>query len=81
MAVGNACVASTADGQGEVLTHEKDALLFAPGDIDAMARHVLRLLDDQGLMKRLRQQALTRIQDFDMKRCLDKIERKYEEIV
>lgn len=81
MAVGNACVASTADGQGEVLTHEKDALLFAPGDVEAMARHVLRLLDDQGLMKRLRQFALTRIQDFDMKRCLDKIERKYEEIV
>ncbi|MEI6564707.1 MAG: glycosyltransferase family 4 protein [bacterium] len=81
MAVGNACVASTADGQGEILTHEKDALLFAPGDIEAMARHTLRLLDDPGLLKRLRQNALTRIQDFDMKRCLEKMERKYEEVV
>ena len=81
MAVGNACVASTADGQGEILTHEKDALLFAPGDVEAMARLTLRLLDDPGLMKRLRHQALIRIQDFDMRRCLDKIERKYEEVV
>jgi len=81
MAVGNACVASTADGQGEILTHEKDALLFAPGDVEAMARLTLRLLDDPGLMKRLRHQALIRIQDFDMHRCLDKIERKYEEVV
>jgi hypothetical protein len=32
-------------------------------------------------MKHLRQHALTRIQDFDMKRCLDKMERKYEEVV
>jgi glycosyltransferase involved in cell wall biosynthesis len=81
MAVGNACVASTADGQGEILTHEKDALLFAPGDVDAMARLTLRLLDDPGLMRHLRQQALIRIQDYDMKRCLDKMERKYEEVV
>ena len=81
MAVGNACVASTADGQGEILVHEKDALLFAPGDVEAMARNSLRLLDDPGLMKHLRQQALIRIQDFDMKRCLDKMERKYEEVV
>jgi len=81
MAVGNACVASTADGQGEILTHEKEALLFAPGDVEAMARLTLRLLDDPGLMKRLRHQALIRIQDFDMHCCLDKIERKYEEVV
>ncbi len=81
MAVGNVCVASTADGQGEILTHEKDALLFSPGDVGEMARHVLRLLDDVGLAKQLRQRALSRIQDFDMKRCLDKMERKYEEVV
>jgi glycosyltransferase involved in cell wall biosynthesis len=37
LAVGNAILASTADGQGEILTHEKDALLFAPGDLAALA--------------------------------------------
>ena len=80
MAVGNACVASTADGQGEILRDGEDALLFAPGDVDAMARLVLKVLADPYLTRRLRLNALTRIKDFDMKLCLEKMERKYIEV-
>ena len=80
MAVGNACVASTADGQGEILRDGEDALLFAPGDVEALARLALRVLGDPALANRLRQNALARIKDFDMKRCLEKMERKYEEV-
>jgi glycosyltransferase involved in cell wall biosynthesis len=80
MAVGNACVASTADGQGEILRDGEDALLFAPGDIEAMARLTLKVLADPYLARRLRLNALARIKDFDMKRCLEKMERKYIEV-
>ena len=80
MAVGNACVASTADGQGEILKDGEDALMFAPGDVGALARLTLRMLADPELTQRLRFNALTRIQDFDMKRCLEKMEKKYLEI-
>ena len=80
MAVGNACVASTADGQGEILRDGEDALLFKPGDVAAMARLTLRVLGDLELTARLRRNAFLRIQDFDMKRCLEKMERKYEEV-
>lgn len=79
MAVGNACVASTADGQGEILRDGEDALLFAPGDVETMARLTLKVLADPNLATHLRQNALSRIQEFDMKRCLEKMERKYEE--
>ena len=69
MAVGNAAVASTADGQGEILEDGKTALLFEPGD-EAHGAHVLRSLDDAGLRDRLRRNVLVRIRDFDMKRCV-----------
>jgi glycosyltransferase involved in cell wall biosynthesis len=80
MAVGNACVASTADGQGEILRDGEDALLFAPGDSEALARLTLKLLADPALARRLRLNALARIKEFDMQRCLVKMERKYEEL-
>lgn len=81
MAVGNACVASTADGQGEVLRDGVDALLFAPGDVAAMASLTLRVLGDAELGMELRRNALARIQEFDMRRCLDKMEKKYAELM
>jgi glycosyltransferase involved in cell wall biosynthesis len=81
MAVGNACVASTADGQGEILRDGEDALLFAPGDTGALARLTLKVLADPYLTRRLRLNALARIKDFDMKCCLEKMEKKYGELV
>jgi glycosyltransferase involved in cell wall biosynthesis len=81
MAVGRAAVASTADGQGEILEDGKTALLFTPGDDEAMARLVLRLLQDDVLRKQLQQNVLERIKDFDMKRTVETMERTYEALV
>jgi glycosyltransferase involved in cell wall biosynthesis len=80
MAVGNAAVASTADGQGEILEDGKTALLHAPGDWERMATLILRLLNDDALRESLRRQASERIRDFDMKRCLTAMEETYEAI-
>lgn len=81
MAVGRAAVASTADGQGEILEDGKTALLFAPGDDEAMARLVLRVLQDDALRTQLQQNVLERIKDFDMKRTVETMERTYETLV
>ena len=81
MAVGNVCVASTADGQGEILRDGEDALLFTPGDVEALARLSLKVLADPNLARRLHLNALARIKDFDMKRCLEKMEKKYTELM
>ena len=80
MAVGNACVASTADGQGEILRDGEDALLFKPGDVGEMARLTLRVLADPELARGLRRKASARIQEFDMKGCLEKMEKMYQEV-
>lgn len=80
MAVGNAIVASTVDGQGEILEHEKTALLFAPGDHATMAKHIMRLLEDPTLAETLRSNARDRANVFDSQRCIDTLEQTYEEI-
>jgi glycosyltransferase involved in cell wall biosynthesis len=81
MAVGRAVVASTADGQGEILEDGKTALLFKPGDDEAMARLVLRVLQDDTLRTQLQRNVLERIKDFDMKRTVETMERTYEALV
>ncbi len=81
MAVGNAVVASTADGQGEILEDGKTALLFVPGDHEALARLTLRVLGSDALRDQLRRNALERIKDFDMKRTIATMETTYEAMV
>ena len=81
MAVGNAAVASTSDGQGEILEDGKTALMFTAGDHEAMARQVLRVLNDPALADSLRRNALVRIRDFDMKRTIETMENTYEAIL
>jgi len=80
LAVGNAVAASTIDGQGEILEHEKTGLLFAPGDAQAMAQCLNRLLADTALNQKLRQQALTRGKDFDGLATVRTMEQTYARI-
>ena len=81
MAVGNVVVASTSDGQGEILEDGKTALMFTAGDHEAMARQMLRLLSDAALRDSLRRNVLVRIRDFDMKRTIETMENTYEAIM
>ena len=81
MAVGNVVVASTSDGQGEILEDGKTALMFTAGDHEAMARQMLRLLSDTALRDSLRRNVLVRILDFDMKRTIETMENTYEAIM
>lgn len=77
MAVGAPVVASTADGQGEVLTDERDALMFPPGDEAKMAVQIVRMLDDAALRARLHAALRIRARDFDMKNCIRTLEATY----
>jgi glycosyltransferase involved in cell wall biosynthesis len=81
MLAGNAPVASTADGQGEILEDGKTALMFAPGDHAKLAAHLARLLDDPALAGQLRRNVKVRIQDFDGRTCIRTMEETYERIM
>lgn len=77
MAAGNAILASTADGQGEILTDGRDALLYAPGDTAALRDRLLRLRADPALRAALAAGASGRIRDFDMARTMDTLRQTY----
>lgn len=80
MTVGTAPVASTADGQGEILEDGKTALLFEPGDYAKMAALILRVLREDKLRELLARNVQVRIRDFDMKKCIGAMEKVYEEV-
>jgi len=56
-------------GPSTFLTHEHDALLFAPGNVEQHADYLQRLVEDSELRRRLSHQAqLTATERFDMDR-------------
>lgn len=81
LAVGNAILASTADGQGEILTHGKESLLYAPGDVAALAEHLVHLAADADLRAELRRAALRRAADFDMRKTIETLKATYLSIM
>jgi phosphatidylinositol alpha-mannosyltransferase len=66
MAAETAVVASGLDGYRNVATDDVDALLVPPGDVDALAIALLRVLDDDALAERLRRAGRARAQSFSM---------------
>jgi glycosyltransferase involved in cell wall biosynthesis len=58
MGLGKAIVASDLDQIGDVIDHERNGLLSPPGDVEAAAAAVRRLLDDEPLRQRLAAVAL-----------------------
>ncbi len=61
MAAGRAVVASDGGGIPEAIEDGVSGLLFPPGDAEALARALLTLFDDPGLVRRLGQAARRRV--------------------
>ncbi|MGH3035640.1 MAG: glycosyltransferase family 4 protein, partial [Gaiellaceae bacterium] len=78
MLSGQAIVAAEAGGPGEILRHERTALLYPPGDVDALAAALVRVLRDPGLGRSLgaaaREEARAR---WAWPRVLPGVERAY----
>jgi glycosyltransferase involved in cell wall biosynthesis len=53
MAMGRGIVASALDQIGEVLHHDRTALLVPPGDVEALTAAIAQLVADPGLRRRL----------------------------
>jgi len=69
MAMEIPCVATWITGVPEIVQHEIDGLLTPPGDAEALASAIARLMDDPALRRRLGQQArLGILAKFDLQR-------------
>lgn len=80
MAMGKPVVASDLEQIGEVLTHEQSALLCPPGNAEALAASIERLVDDVALRDRLGGEARASVErsftwEAHTRRILDAVER------
>jgi phosphatidylinositol alpha-mannosyltransferase len=80
MAAGTPVVASALDGYRNVATDEVDALLVPPGDADALATALRRVIDDQALASRLVAAGTQRADEFAMSKLATCYTTIYDEL-
>jgi glycosyltransferase involved in cell wall biosynthesis len=81
MASGVACIATTVGGVPEVITDGDDGLLVDPGDPDALAAGIRKLLADDVRRAELGTAAARRAQAFQLRDAVRRIERVYDRVV
>jgi glycosyltransferase involved in cell wall biosynthesis len=78
LAVGRAVVAFDMDGAPEVIEHGKSGYLVPPLDVEAMADHVRRLVDDPDLRQRLALNGRAFVErEFPVERMVERINQLY----
>ena len=78
MAAGMSIVADDVGQNGEYLEHGVSGLLVEPGDVEAFAAGVVRLLRDEELRSQLSRQARRRVREkFAWERLVEMVERAY----
>jgi glycosyltransferase involved in cell wall biosynthesis len=78
LAMGNAIVATDADGLMDVLTADRDAVIVPKGDATALAGGILRVLDHPEERARLSGNARLKGHQYDIATFVRKMERLYE---
>jgi len=79
MAAGRPVVASAIPGYAAVAEHERQGLLFSPGDSDALAAALIRLLAEPDVARRMGEQGREHAKRYDWSVLADEIEDAYRE--
>jgi glycosyltransferase involved in cell wall biosynthesis len=80
-AAGVPVVCANAGGIPEVFRDRFDALLYPPGDDDAMAKAMIRLIQDKELAKKLSANAVDTANKFTWERTAEQTLQVYEEVL
>ncbi|MFM8484008.1 MAG: glycosyltransferase family 4 protein [Actinomycetota bacterium] len=81
MAAETPIVASAIDGYMNVATHEVDAVLVEPGDVEELRNALRRVLSDGGLGDRLRTAGRLRAESFSMDALAETYAARYRQVV
>jgi glycosyltransferase involved in cell wall biosynthesis len=81
MAAGLAIVATAVDGNAEAVEDGVNGLLTPPGDPQAMADALLRLLDDPALVRRMGAAGRARVEEFGARKMVEDIAALYETLL
>lgn len=79
--VGVPVVATSVRGTTEAVIEGETGLLAEPGDVDALARQVLRLHADPALAARLRETAMPRAREFSIETSMETLSRLYRALM
>lgn len=74
-------VCSNAGGVPEVFQNDFNALLYPPGDDDAMAKAIVQLIQDRELAKKISANAVETAKKFTWEMTAERILRVYEEVL
>ncbi len=74
-------VATDAGGPAEIITDGVDGLLVPPGDVDALAAALRRLLDDAELRARLGAAGVKRAEDFSPEVIGQQVRQLYDRLL
>ena len=75
------CVTTAVGGIPELAEHERTALLVPPGDAEALAAAIERLVIDEGLRRELGETARKRcVESYSYERMLDRMENIYRNV-
>jgi glycosyltransferase involved in cell wall biosynthesis len=78
MASGLPAIASDVGGNPEIVQHGVSGLLVPPRDADALARAMIRLIEDPALAERLATQGAERVRcEFSIERMLERMQLTY----
>ena len=78
LAMGNAIVATDADGLVDVLTHERDAIIVPKRDARALADGLVRAIDEPQTRDRIRAAAAHSARQYDIAAFVRKMEQLYD---
>jgi glycogen synthase len=81
MAAGVVVVGTASGGSAEILQHEVNGLVFPPEDTNALAKCLLRLIDDPALYARLAKAGKATAPKFDLQRMVDEMEQFFIETI
>jgi glycosyltransferase involved in cell wall biosynthesis len=80
MAAGVLVVASNVGGIPDVIRHEENGIIVSPGDIDSLAKELVRLLGDVELRNKLISRARVDVQMHDSTRIVSELIEMYNRI-
>lgn len=74
-------IASNVGGIPEIVEHQKNGILVAPGDSEALAEKILLLLQNKPLAEKLAFLGHHRVKEFDIKKMVQKTEEVYDHLL
>lgn len=81
MSAGRPVVASRIGGLPDIITDDKDGILVAPGDVEALRAALARILADPDLQARLGQAAELRAATFSAELIVPRVEQAYRDVL